>query len=153
MNYNRLSLLIIAITGIFSYTSAQLSDRFERKIMDNEPLDQIWAKGKGDFNGDGHIDFMIAGRGSVIWYENPVGSGNTEWIKHIAYSGPDVGFEGCATGDINDNGHIDIVIGAYHIHMLYVLENPGHGKGEWKIHALGGPKTDVTYLYDLDGDG
>jgi hypothetical protein len=154
MRKAKIYLLALVIPGFFSHSLAQESKKFERLVIDAEPpIKSIWAKGKGDFNGDGHIDFMIAGEGSVIWYENPAGSNKKKWERHIAYSGPNVGFEGCATGDINNNGHVDIVIGGYHTNMVYILENPGNGKGSWKLHAIGGPKTDATYLHDIDGDG
>ncbi len=144
----------IILFGFTLSTAAQNPGTFKRLIIDDDPpISRIWAKGKGDFNGNGFTDFMIAGEGSVIWYENPAQSGRTEWIRHIAYSGPNIGFEGCAVGDINNNGHLDIVIGGYHTSMVYILENPGYGAGPWKIHPIGGPKTDATYLYDLDGDG
>ncbi len=148
----RFVLVLVVLVGVF-YVPAEAATTFEHMVIDSEPMRWIWAKGNGDYDGDGHIDFMVAGKGSVYWYENPAGSGSKTWIKHVAYSGPDVGFEGADSGDIDNDGDIDIVVGGYYTHTVYCLENPGKGQGTWKIHALGGPKTDATHLYDFDHDG
>lgn len=138
--------------GIFS-AHLEAATTFDYKIIDPSPIRTVWAKGHGDYDGDGHIDFMLAGRGTVIWYENPAPARSSTWVKHVAYSGPGVGFEGCDSGDIDNDGDIDIVLGGYHTHLVYCLENPGKGQGTWKLHALGGPKTDSTHLHDFDRDG
>jgi hypothetical protein len=137
--------------GIFA-GHIKASTSFEYKIIDSAPMGTVWAKGTGDFNGDGRTDVVIGGRDTVIWYQNPGSAGGT-WDKHTIYKGPDVGLEGCASGDIDNDGDVDIVIGGHYTHVVYCLENPGKGRGKWKLHNLGGPKTDSTYLFDFDGDG
>jgi predicted Zn-dependent protease len=149
--------LLILMLSVFSsdYNGvAQIAGSFKYKMIEKGPIKSIWAKGNGDYDGDGHIDFMIGGEGTVIWYENPAGMDTTAWIKHIAYNGPKgIGFEGSASGDIDNDGDIDIIIGGYYTNVIYCLENPGKGQGIWKLHNLGGPKTDATYLHDFDNDG
>jgi len=140
------------VFGVFA-THLEASTTFHHRIIDSNPMDTVWAKGLGDFNGDGHTDIVIAGReGTVVWYENP-GSAAGNWGKHIIYQGPKIGLEGCATGDIDNDGDIDIVLGGHYTHVIYCLENPGKGQGKWKLHNLGGPMSDATYLHDFDGDG
>ncbi len=154
MNKGVFFILALMILGNGFSGTAQVSGTFEHKIIEAGPMKSIWAKGKGDYNGDGHIDFMIGGEGTVIWYENPGGMAHKEWIKHIAYAGPaEIGFEGSISGDIDNDGDDDIIIGGYYTHVVYCLENPGKGQGSWKLHNLGGPKTDATYLHDFDSDG
>jgi hypothetical protein len=148
-----LSFIALILGNDFSIT-AQVNEIFEHKVIEDGPLKTIWSKGKGDYNGDGHVDFMIGGEGTVIWYENPAGKDKAMWTKHIAYSGPpEIGFEGAASGDMDNDGDVDIIIGGYYTHVIYCLENPGKGQDGWKLHNLGGPKTDATYLYDLNNDG
>ena len=38
--------------------------------------------------------------------------------------------------DVNGDGHIDIVSCAWFAKRLWWIENPGHGKGEWKEHEI-----------------
>ena len=147
-------LMAVAIIGNCITITAQFPRTFDHIVIEKGPLGSIWSKGNGDYDGDGHVDFMIAGEGTVIWYENPSGMSSTKWIKHIAYSGsPKIGFEGSASGDIDNDGDIDIIIGGYYTNVVYCLENPGKGQGFWKLHNLGGPKTDATYLHDFNNDG
>jgi hypothetical protein len=149
-----LLILTLTIFGNCFTGVAQAPRTFKHKVIEKGPLGSIWSKGHGDYDGDGHVDFMIGGEGTVIWYENPAGMDTTEWIKHIAYSGsPQIGFEGSVSGDMDNDGDVDIIIGGYYTHVVYCLENPGKGQGSWRIHNLGGPKTDATYLHDFDNDG
>jgi len=149
-----LFILSVVIVGTGTEVAAQTPRTFENKLVEDGPLKSIWAKGKGDYNGDGHIDFMVGGEGTVIWYENPKGSKKDVWIKHVAFSGsPKIGFEGSVSGDVDNDGDVDIIIGGYYTHSVYCLENPGMGMGSWKLHNLGGPKTDATYLHDFNNDG
>lgn len=143
--------LILVLSVLF--VGLEASTSFTHRIIDKNPMDTVWAKGLGDFNGDGHTDIVIAGReGTVVCYENP-GSAAGKWNKHTIYQGPKIGLEGCATGDIDNDGDVDIILGGHYTHVIYCLENPGKSGGKWKLHNLGGPMSDATYLHDFDGDG
>ena len=130
---------------------------FENHVIDPEPPERIWAKGNGDINGDGRVDFVMAGhfkkgKDYVIWYENP-GSAKGDWNKHVIHEGTKEGLEGCTTGDIDNDGDVDIIVGGHYTHVIYCFENPGKKGGKWKKHNLGGPMTDASYLVDIDDDG
>jgi hypothetical protein len=81
--------LVIMIILVFSqYSSTLTSGTFKRMVIDGEPpIKSIWAKGKGDFNGNG-----------TSWTEAILSKDGSHWNQFA---------------DINSNGSIDI-FGANH---------------------------------------
>jgi hypothetical protein len=157
---NLVTLNIFLFLSVLTFVSgfSQSSGIFTHKIIDQNPPSNIWIKCTGDFDKDGNIDLMIGGhegrtRDLIIWYQNP-GTADETWTKHTVYEGTDAyGFEVGATGDLDNDGDVDLVMGSYWQHKLFWLENQNEKTDQWKLHELGNPKSGTTYLRDFDNDG
>src|SRR6266545_5557516 len=101
-----------------------------------------------DVNGDGKPD-LVSGEN---WYEGP------RWSKHkfrsIPFTNNYIDDFSDLPLDVNGDGQVDIVSCAWFSKRLWWNENPGHGKGEWKEHAVEtGFNVEFSFLVDIDNDG
>lgn len=120
----------------------------------------------GDFDGDGHLDLFLANgisgghRGDPVLQRNELlfgdGSGNfvvSEQFLVDDFSNLPALSRGVATGDLDGDGVLDIVVGNSGENFLLV----GDGSGEFENHPESWTaSTDSTYgvaLEDLDLDG
>lgn len=120
---------------------------FSRIITDRQSPTNPWAKGIGDFDGDGVADFIVAGsQGPLVMY----GSGEKEKTVIGAIDSYHTQ-SGIAVGDIDNDGDSDIIFGDVW------LENPrprGNVKAVWPVHSIGaGAINHNVEIADLNKDG
>lgn len=118
-----------------------------------------------DLNGDGHLDLAIADHcnGVFIYF----GDGAGGWTEAVAGLYPEdlvmqndlttlhVGAEDLCLGDVNGDGHHDIVAGSSDEGGINVYLGDGTGIG-WSRQSVGLPTTgwaNRIELADMDGDG
>lgn len=121
----------------------------------------------GDINEDGKLDLVVADhcRGLAIY----LGDGKGNWERLETDQGsfvrkdldkeklglPSIGFEDCAVGDVDKDGHLDIVaIGSFE-GGINVFHGDGTGR-KWKMIPNSLPTTgwaNEVVLTDVTGDG
>jgi len=107
-----------------------------------------------DVNHDGFPDLVTAGwiSNGIWWYENPGKSAppGTLWQKHFITDSYDT--EGGAIGDIDGDGHPDLVFAHYnHSGILWI----SFAGAKPEVHHVGGKEQDGhgIGIADIDGDG
>ncbi len=115
-----------------------------------------------DVDGDGLRDIVVPERPSGLhWFERLDHSGR-KWERHSIFVPSNVGTsKSAAVGDINLDGHMDIVMtfaesvdGARGVVWFYNAGNPS--MPFWSTYDISGPegeKYDAAPLLDVDGDG
>jgi len=105
-----------------------------------------------DINEDGHLDIVATHRTPVeynslhIWLGTGQGTFN-----EIPQTWPSPGYSGLAAGDINHDGHLDLIAGSHFNRLVTYL---GDGKGQFTVSTLETPDGYVaTRLVDVNGDG
>jgi hypothetical protein len=118
-----------------------------------------------DLDGDGDLDVVMAlgmregvapkEKHQIVWYENVGKPGKgTEWKKHVIGDLPGA-FEAIAA-DLDGDGKLDVIATAWGPSGQVVwFQNPGNGKGPWKMHVLKDkwPNANQVIAADLNGDG
>jgi hypothetical protein len=113
-----------------------------------------------DLNGDGHLDVVVAFQQAGIHIFHGDGHGGLTGGPVSAFTSTSGEFEALVVGDVNKDGHMDIVInGASGVRGR--LEGPdvylGDGRGGWKPSSAGLKVLTAAMaglaLADLDGDG
>lgn len=101
-----------------------------------------------DFDGDGRVDVAVRSRSDVMIF---FGSANARWPRMVL-DGFSLGSEGMAQGDLDADGHPDLVL-----HGVWA-NNPGGSAARnperWRRHPIG--SMDASFkavVTDIDGDG
>ena len=125
-----------------------------------------------DVNRDGRLDILTQETFSkLIWLEQPEEPALPWQIHPIGSIFPDHGV-GVAVGDLNQDGHLDVLVGSYSrgprdqdgpevtkdhpVGRIAWFQNPGSETEAWVRHDITRRKRgmyDQLILLDLDGDG
>jgi hypothetical protein len=117
-----------------------------------------------DLDGDGDLDLVSSDttddktpkkdNGTLLWFEND-GKGN--FTEHVIAKNEPGWFERLAVGDIDGDGHPDVVVVLNKAGSVVWFQNPGKpAKLPWKRHPIvtgGLPGAYDVALGDFDGDG
>lgn len=114
---------------------------YSRVVIDDSSPPDPWMKNIADLNGDGLPDLVVSGAGGPVdWYQAP------DWTRREIAAGAN-SQSGSATGDIDGDEDIDVVVGAVWHENL--------GGGSWLAHPLptGYEASHDIVLADINGDG
>jgi hypothetical protein len=110
-----------------------------------------------DVDGDGHLDVLMASN-EIVGFAFGNGDGTfAEWPSAGLYAGFSGFVTGLATGDLDGDGHLDLVWGEFFDQNVFVYRGDGTDTFDWNrlswfsAAAFGRP-SDVD-LGDVDGDG
>lgn len=108
-----------------------------------------------DVDGDGDMDVLGASiyLDTIAWWENQDGTG-TDWSTHLI----DIEFDGAwtiHTSDIDGDGDIDVVGGAYYGDEVAWFENYDGVGLQWEQHTISENANGIyrVHTFDMDGDG
>jgi hypothetical protein len=105
-----------------------------------------------DMNGDGHLDIVATHRKPVDQNALHIWAGNgTRTFRAIPQTWPSPGYSGLAAGDINRDGHLDL-LAASHFSRFHTLLGDGSGRfTDRVVQSRDGYAG--SELVDIDGDG
>ncbi len=146
--------LVLVFAGAAVGDTAQASALRWTHFTIADPLPGTsWGTGGiplADFDGDGDLDTVLSRRETqtAYWFER---RGDATWVRHTMGASP--GLEkalGAAALDINDDGHLDVVLNNVW------FENPGRlardPEARWPAHDFEGGGHDIVAA-DINGDG
>ncbi len=134
----------ICIILLFSFKGfAQL--KFQQQMIAAESAESV---GVFDVNGD-HVLDIVSGS---YWYEGPSFL-NRHFISQVTRVGEYFDDFSTIPLDVNGDGKMDFVTGAWFGKTLQWRENPGN-EDEWKLHDIATTgNIECTRAWDVDGDG
>lgn len=135
----------------------------EHFYMDPAYFDECWTDGDvvartGDLNGNGRTDIVLSpaeGSGLLAWFEAPEDPRKQNWIEHIL--DPDLDHaHGMHIGDMDGNGHLDIVVAKMHQatspQEVCIYRNQGNAES-WVKQVVATTGSHNIALVDTGSDG
>ena len=111
-----------------------------------------WGIGTGDFDEDGILDIVAGGReGGMVVYRG-TGAGGVLAFEELARPAPESATWTIAIGDLNGDGHEDIVSADGHDDATSVLFGDGTGAFTFAEARRDVPRSTSVDIADLDGD-
>ena len=144
----------LAHISALSLVDGSIADAASEVVLDN--LFRLADIEVADLNGDGRLDFIVCGfgsiTGSVAWYESLAEEG--EYREHVVLPLP--GAVKARTHDFNDDGLLDIMVLVSDAREgLHVLVNKGGG--EFELHTVFESHSAYGHTFleleDFNGDG
>ncbi|MEE3373205.1 MAG: FG-GAP-like repeat-containing protein [Planctomycetota bacterium] len=151
-SYQRLN-LAAAVAYVFERESVRFTDHL---IADG--YGYTFGLAAADLDGDGDLDITNAdirdkSHSSLYWFEN---DGDGTFERHLIWGDEPGWFERHAIGDINRDGHLDVIIVNNQVGEIVWFRNPGQRIREpWdrQVVTLGQAHAYDVTLADFDGDG
>ncbi|NQU49408.1 MAG: VCBS repeat-containing protein [Planctomycetes bacterium] len=114
-----------------------------------------WSVYAADLDGDGDLDVLTTSNATseLLWYEN-VGNPFSSWPEHVIssnYPTPVL----VRTGDMNGDGHVDVVASSNSEATVYWFENDGSSSPNWTQHVISSnlPSVQMIDVADIEADG
>ncbi|MEC9092272.1 MAG: VCBS repeat-containing protein [Planctomycetota bacterium] len=148
---------IITTVPKLAVSQEQGTQRFDERLV-GDGFTYSFGIGTADLDGDGDLDITAADalpNNHLYWFEN---NGQAEFKKHFIQKNDPERLERHAIGDIDNDGHPDIVIVKNLVGDLLWFQNSGDPSEEklWNRHVITRQKIPGAYdvaLGDFDGDG
>jgi hypothetical protein len=135
------SLILLLAPILLPRNAAGADVVFNRVVVDNGGLSNIWLKTFGDLNGDGQLDLVAGanGSGGLVWYQSP------NWTKRTIASGGSFSTDG-EVADVDRDGDQDVI--ALTSGEIRWYENPN-----WTVHVIESRALHDVEVADFDRDG
>jgi len=111
------------------------------------------ALGVGDFDEDGDMDLVLAKAGGVNVFHLNDGNGVFDEGRVLNHPGNKVDYRDIAVGDVNNDDHLDLVVGVHKAQNILYLNDGNGGFGMGSRINNSGARTTGMELVDMDGDG
>ena len=145
----------------FALAVSNGSNVIYRNISDTNPMAYEWPDGSsdatqdiawGDFDGDQHLDYVVANAGSPnrVYLQTPGGPDPFEIVWQTVLSDESYGV---AVGDLDGDGDLDLVFASAGATASRAYFNDGSGDFELALSFASGDDVRDVELGDWDGDG
>jgi hypothetical protein len=118
----------------------------------------------GDFDEDGNLDLVAAGRGRTV--SVLLGEGNGSFVVHVGFfvegiAGRGIDLKSIKSGDFDKDGHLDLLTAGFREYSVAVLFGDGHGNSAVEVNDLNNDTNldlivlniDESRIFIFFGDG